>query len=214
MKIALLGNGKTGGKVSELATEHIVHVFDSQNIPNLHDLKDCDVAICFLPGPILETYIGLLIQSSLPAVIGSTGSSWQDGLDAKLVEAGLTWMYAPNFSRNMGKLKDMIEIMASIQGQNGRPLLEETLHIDKVDSPSGTALAWEEWLDEKVKFIDYRGADTYGVHKLTVETENETISIEHTVKDRTSYAQGALDAAEKLHSASFSPGLINLLDQG
>ena len=146
MKIALLGNGKTGGRVSELVTEHTVQVFDSQNVPTLDGLKGCDVAICFLPGPILETYIGLLIQSALPAVIGSTGSRWQDGLDAKLVEAGLTWMYAPNFSRSMGKLKDMIEIMASIQDKNARPLLEETLHIDKVDSPSGTALAWEEWL--------------------------------------------------------------------
>ena len=160
MKIALLGNGKTGGKVCELATGHTVKVFDSQNIPTLRDLQDCDVAICFLPGLILEAYIGLLIESSLPAVIGSTGSRWQDGLHTKLVEAGLTWMYAPNFSRNMGKLKDMIEIMASIQDQNHSPLLEETLHIDKVDSPSGTALAWEEWLGEKVEFIDYRAVDT------------------------------------------------------
>mgnify|MGYP001362827024 CR=1 FL=1 len=92
--------------------------------------------------------------------------------------------------------KDMIEIMASIQDKNARPLLEETLHIDKVDSPSGTALAWEEWLGQEIKFIDYRSADTYGVHKLTVETENETISIEHIIKDRTAYAQGALDAAQ------------------
>ena len=212
MKIALLGNGKTGGKVCELATGHTVKVFDSQNIPTLRDLQDCDVAICFLPGLILEAYIGLLIESSLPAVIGSTGSRWQDGLHTKLVEAGLTWMYAPNFSRNMGKLKDMIEIMASIQDQNHSPLLEETLHIDKVDSPSGTALAWEEWLGEKVEFIDYRGVDTYGIHKLTVETENETVSIQHTVKDRSAYAQGALDAAVKLHSDSFTPGLVNLLD--
>ena len=121
-------------------------------------------------------------------------------------------MYAPNFSRNMGKLKDMIEIMASIQDQNHSPLLEETLHIDKVDSPSGTALAWEEWLGEKVEFIDYRAVDTYGIHKLTVETENETVSIQHTVKDRSAYAQGALDAAVKLHSDSFTPGLVNLLD--
>ena len=191
MKIALLGNGKTGGRVSELVTEHAVQVFDSKNVHTLDGLKGCDVAICFLPGPILETYIGLLIQSALPAVIGSTGSRWQDGLDAKLVEAGLTWMYAPNFSRSMGKLKDMIEIMASIQDKNARPLLEETLHIDKVDSPSGTALAWEEWLGQEIKFIDYRSAETYGVHKLTVETENETISIEHIIKDRTAYAQGA-----------------------
>ena len=212
MKIALLGNGKTGGRVSELVTEHAVQVFDSKNVPTLDGLKGCDVAICFLPGPILETYIGLLIQSALPAVIGSTGSRWQDGLDAKLVEAGLTWMYAPNFSRSMGKLKDMIEIMANIQDKNARPLLEETLHIDKVDSPSATALAWEEWLGQEIKFIDYRSAETYGVHKLTVETENETISIEHIIKDRTAYAQGALDAAEKLYSDSFIPGLINLLD--
>ena len=212
MKIALLGNGKTGGRVSELVTEHAVQVFDSKNVPTLDGLKGGDVAICFLPGPILETYIGLLIQSALPAVIGSTCSRWQDGLDAKLVEAGLTWMYAPNFSRSMGKLKDMIEIMASIQDKNARPLLEETIHIDKIDSPSGTALAWEELLGQEIKFIDYRSAETYGVHKLTVETENETISIEHIIKDRTAYAQGALDAAEKLYSDSFIPGLINLLD--
>ena len=47
MKIALLGNGKTGGRVSELVTEHTVQVFDSQNVTTLDGLKGCDVAICY-----------------------------------------------------------------------------------------------------------------------------------------------------------------------
>ena len=215
MKIAVLGTGKTGGKVIDEAEArgHEVFAFNSKKQPTSHELKELDVIICFLNGKVLETYINEIIASGIPAVIGATGSDWKAGLDEKLKEAGLTWIYAPNFAATMPKIKKIVEILSEIEA-DAQPHLEETHHVDKVDSPSGTALAWEEWLGKKVTFTDYREADTFGIHKLTIETENETVSIEHTAKDRSAFALGAVRAAENLCNTQTEPGLESLYDIG
>ena len=210
MKIAIIGNGKTGSKVAEVSVGHEVIVYDSQNTPTTEDLQKCDVAICFLPGSVFEQYIDMLIDAQTPAVIGATGSNWQDGLNERLIDKQVSWVYASNFAATMPLVKELIEQL-SIVDTSIQPVIEETHHIDKVDSPSGTALSWQEWLGKDVKFIDYREADTYGVHKLTVETDHEVLSIEHTAKDRAAFAQGALEAAERLVAGHYRPGLTNLL---
>jgi len=212
MNIALLGNGKTGSKIKNLADEHTVTVFDSKQKPALQQLTVCDVVICFIPGLVLESYIDVLIESSVPVVVGSTGSAWQAGLHKKLVDAGLSWVYAPNFARGMSQVKQAVELFGTVENQISTPLIEETHHTDKLDSPSGTALAWEQWLGCKAEFTDYREADTFGVHKLTIETAHETLSIEHTVKDRAAFADGAIRAAEYLVLNRVQLGLINLYD--
>ena len=60
MKIALLGAGRTGGRVSELHSDTII--FDENNKPTLEKLKECDVVVSFLPGEIFLDYIEMLIS--------------------------------------------------------------------------------------------------------------------------------------------------------
>lgn len=88
MKIALLGKGKTGGKVLELLVEgNIPHtVFDSKNQPTLENLKGHDVVISFLSGEVFKEYMPLLLDSTLPVVTGSTGMQRPSDFDKKLKE--------------------------------------------------------------------------------------------------------------------------------
>ena len=75
MKIALLGKGKTGGKVLELILEAGIPytLFDSINYPTKEKLEGHDVIISFLPGEAFNTYIPLIVETKIPVVCGSTG---------------------------------------------------------------------------------------------------------------------------------------------
>ena len=109
-KIALLGKGKTGGRVIELAKENIT-VFDSSNPPTFETLQNHDVIISFLPGtPFLE-YIPLLIDCKIPVITGSTGFDWPDDIDQTLRNEKLTWIKASNFSLGMALIKGMLAVV-------------------------------------------------------------------------------------------------------
>ena len=73
-KYALLGAGRTGGKVLELVNEQEeVFVFNTQNPTNLEELKEVDPIISFLPGPAFLDYLDLLVYTRKPVITGSTG---------------------------------------------------------------------------------------------------------------------------------------------
>src|SRR5690606_8405163 len=99
MRIALLGNGKTGSKVLEIAEKkHQLIIFDSQRVPTFEKLKETDAIISFLPGNVFLDLIPLLVETKLPVVTGSTGFTWPDNIQTILKEKNLAWIYATNFS--------------------------------------------------------------------------------------------------------------------
>src|SRR5665647_621785 len=113
MKIALLGKGKTGGKVLELIHEARLPytIFDSKHIPSIDKLKGHDVIISFLPGEAFKTYLPLLVETQIPVICGSTGMTWPSGFDSQLKEKEIKWIYATNFSLGMNLVQQMILIM-------------------------------------------------------------------------------------------------------
>ncbi|HEX5797903.1 MAG TPA: dihydrodipicolinate reductase C-terminal domain-containing protein, partial [Candidatus Saccharimonadales bacterium] len=214
MKIALLGTGRTGSKVTEIAGKNDVIGFDENNIPTLEKLKSCDTAISFLPGPAFIQYIDLLIESGLPVAIGSTGFDWPDDIDKRLKKNGLAWIEASNFALGMNIMRAMIRAMSKAPKlfDQFEFNMEEIHHIHKKDSPSGTALTWKEWLGQDVQISAKREGDNPGFHKLTLKTPYEDISIEHQSKDRKIFAQGAVWTARRLAEGNLPPGLHKLQD--
>lgn len=214
MKIALLGKGKTGGKVLELLVQNnIPHtVFDSKNQPTLAALKGHDVVISFLAGEIFKDYMPLLIESTLPVVTGSTGMEWPSDFDKKLKDLNLQWIYATNFSLGMNIVHQMILIMkeadAIIKGVTFS--MNEIHHTKKLDAPSGTALSWKKWLDHDVNITSERIGDVIGIHELKLTTPTEEITLRHDSLDRKIFAEGALFAAEKIKT--LTPGLHQFQD--
>lgn len=214
MKIALLGTGKTGGKVLEILGPAVVTGFDESNKPTLEKLKECDAAISFLPGPALMEYLEMLIESKIPLASGSTGFIWPDDIDSRLKENGVAWVSASNFSLGMNLIYGMVKVLAKTPElfDQYEFKLHEIHHINKKDKPSGTALSWEKWLGQKVDITSERVGDNPGEHKLTLVTPYEDIILEHKSKDRKIFAQGAIWTAKKLASGSINPGLHSLQD--
>ncbi len=212
MKIALLGHGKTGGKVVEILGKAGLTEFDSANPPTLDGLAGHDAVISFLPGPAFAQYIDLLIESGIPVATGSTGFEWPDDIDARLKEKGVAWVAASNFSLGMNLVHGMIKVLAKTPQLFDRYQykLHEVHHVHKKDHPSGTALTWEKWLGQPVDFSYDRIGETIGDHSLKLELPNEDITLTHHAVNRRIYAEGALWTAKKLVEGDVAPGLHDL----
>lgn len=217
MKIALLGKGKTGRHLIELAESrpgHTVSVFDRARRPTARLLENHDCIVSFLPGDAFLAYIPDLIASGVPVVTGSTGFNWPGGHTAfsdMLAGKGLAWISGSNFSLGMNLVYSMIRVLrdaeALLQGIHCE--LHEVHHTSKKDSPSGTALSWKEWLGREVDITSERTGDVTGVHTLTLATPHEKIILTHEALDRKLFAKGAFWAAERLHTGKpdLAPGL-------
>lgn len=222
MKIALLGKGKTGRHIIERVESlngHAVTVFDREHRPSSALLKGHDCIISFLPGDAFQTYVPELIASGVPVVSGSTGFNWPGGREAfslMLAENGLVWIYGSNFSLGMNLVYSMIDVLRAAEALlNGiRFDLHEIHHTSKKDSPSGTALAWKQWLGREVNITSERTGDVNGVHVLTLATPHEKITISHEALDRNLFAEGALWAAKRLCNGlpPLQPGLHDFRD--
>ena len=198
MKVALLGSGKTGGKVAELHKD--TTIFDSKNKPDLEALRECDVVISFLTGDVFLDYIPMLLDAKIPVVTGSTGFHWPRGIHQQLEDLQLKWIKAHNFSLGMNLVKVMIEILSKAKDlyPNANYAIHDIHHINKKDSPSGTALSWQEWLGNEATITADRTGDVVGYHHIQMECDVEKIKITHEAKDRSIFASGALWAANKL----------------
>lgn len=208
MKIALLGKGKTGSKVLEIARGEI-EVFDRLNAPTFEKLVKHDVIISFLPGEAFEALIPLLLETKKPVVTGSTGFKWPVNFDKTLQDKKLSWIHATNFSLGVVVLKQLIERLHEVSGLFTEKSLSihEVHHTKKLDAPSGTALSMKEWLKEPCEMTSAREGDVVGLHTLTLETPGEVIRLEHSAKNRQLFAEGAMWAANYITKNKMEPGL-------
>jgi 4-hydroxy-tetrahydrodipicolinate reductase len=208
MKIALLGKGKTGSKLLEIANTEI-EAFHRSNLPTYDKLIQFDVIVSFLPGEAFAHLIPVLMETNKPVVTGSTGFEWPTNFDKTLQEKNLSWIYATNFSLGVVVLKQLIEKLHSIDHLlNDRVLkIHEVHHTKKLDAPSGTALSMKEWLAEPCEITSERMGDVVGLHTLSLETPGEVIRLEHEAKDRRLFAEGALWAAKYITQNKLKPGL-------
>jgi 4-hydroxy-tetrahydrodipicolinate reductase len=213
MRVALLGAGKTGGKVVDLHEDTIV--FNSKNIPTLAKLKECDIVISFLAGDIFLDYIPLLIESGLPVVTGSTGFVWPQEIENQLKEKKLTWVRAHNFSLGMNIVKSMIETLSKTTELYNDTVfnIHDIHHTQKQDAPSGTALSWQDWLGKSTNITSERTGDVIGYHHLEMQSKMESIKLTHEAKDRAVFASGALWVADKvLKNKNIAYGLNHFSD--
>ncbi len=211
MKIALLGKGKTGGKVLELLqVQKIPHtVFDSQNKPTVEKLQGHDVIISFLSGEVFKHYLDLLVETKIPVVTGSTGLVWPSDFDADLKKKNIKWIFATNFSLGMNLVQQMIQILSNASKifSDYQFRMTEVHHMKKLDAPSGTALSWKKWSGHEMEIESIREGDVIGIHELTLTTPNEKVTLRHEALDRRIFAEGALFAASKIHDNNIKPGL-------
>ena len=209
MKFLVLGKGKTGSLVAEIARErgHSVRALDvteNQHASALTtaNLAGADAVIDFTsPEAALENMRAVLDLGSR-IVVGTTG--WYAHLDEmkSLAEKhGGALLYATNFSIGVQKLFRLTEGLAQLDGYSFH--ISETHHISKLDAPSGTAITLQQNVEEahpgtKVEISSYRVGDAKGEHVVTATSENDTLELKHNAISRRGFALGAVRAAEWL----------------
>lgn len=199
MKVAVIGTGKTGGAVANLLGKDAV-LFDSKNKPEVEKLKGCDIAIVFVSPDGAAEVLDVLIEAKIPAVWGTTGYKWPEDLPQKVKNAETKWVIGTNFSLGMNLIRNAIGLFSKGSDLLTNPEfhIHEVHHIHKKDTPSGTALSWQDWLGKDAKISSDRHGDVKGIHNLHIKTENESIWLKHEAHNRELFAEGAIWTANYL----------------
>ncbi len=207
MKITLLGYGKMGHLIHEVAEKRHHQVIIAKRNTTEADIAAADVCIDFShPDAVLE-HVRTVAAHKKPMVIGTTG--WDEHLDtveALVKEAGIGVVYGSNFSIGVNlffKLATAAGELLNRFPQYHAGLYEEH-HRSKVDSPSGTAKAIADILttscpdiiDAPVAIASLRCGSIPGTHTLVFDSPCDTITMTHTARNRSGFAEGAVTAAE------------------
>jgi len=208
VRILVLGRGKTGALVAELAKErkHEVYSLGSQDNADGRaltpaTLQEIDAVIDFTtPQAVIPNMIRC-VEAGVPAVVGTTG--WYQHLEKvrELVrERKGALLYGSNFSIGMNFFFKAVQAVAPILKHNYRGSIVERHHVHKKDKPSGTAVTLQKILEsgsgEKVEVASVREGDTVGMHLVMLDSANDTILFTHDAKSRLGFAEGAVRAAE------------------
>lgn len=177
-----------------------------------------DVVIDFTRPEATLHHASLAAQTGTALVIGTTGLSAEQEAELKKLSEKAPIMYAANMSVGVNMLLALVEQTASHLGVEWDIEVFETHHNQKIDSPSGTALALGKAarkgrsktikggadfiVDREGKrksgdigYAVQRGGDVVGEHDVTFFSQGERITLGHKATDRSLFAKGALHAA-------------------
>ena len=202
MKIALLGYGKMGQLIEEIATKNghsIVSIANSKNSINDIDFSSVDVSIDFSTPSTAYKNISASLESGTPVVSGTTG--WLDkieSINALAIKKNTAFLYASNFSIGVNiffELNNKLKIMMDSHPEY-KAYIKEIHHTEKLDAPSGTALTLQSQLSQDTPIESQRLKGVPGTHHVNYISEIDSISISHEAYNRNGFAKGALLAAE------------------
>jgi 4-hydroxy-tetrahydrodipicolinate reductase len=216
MKLAILGYGKMGKTVEEIAKsrDHEIVYISSGELDITH-LKKAEVAIDFSIPEAAFTNISACLENNVAIVSGTTG--WLDNYEeaTKICKANSgRFLYASNFSVGVNVFFELnsylAKMMSGLEEYNVK--LKEIHHLEKKDAPSGTAISLAEQIIEETNYKSWnhppkaevasipieaeREAGIFGFHDVTYDSKIDTITISHNAKSRKGFAHGAVVAAE------------------
>ncbi|AGA78643.1 4-hydroxy-tetrahydrodipicolinate reductase [Echinicola vietnamensis] len=223
MNILILGYGKMGKIISQIAEERghtIAAKIDESNIHELDklDTTKVDAAIEFSQPDAAVQNLSWAIKHNIPVVCGTTG--WLDKkpeIERLTLSNGGAFFYASNYSIGVNILFKVNSFLAKIM--NEQPAytvkMEEIHHTEKKDAPSGTAITLAESIIDRVDRVkrwdldkDVNGNEhslpitakridpAPGTHIVTYQSEIDDIEIKHTAHSRKGFALGAVLVAE------------------
>lgn len=215
MKIALLGYGKMGKLIEEIAhaNGHSVVGQFSTSLGTAHErreeLESADIAIDFSHSSSLLSNLELCLSLNKPLIIGTTG--WEENFDkAKRMVKGAngSCLYSPNFSIGVYLFQKIVAYAGAITQPFSAYHVGgvEMHHSQKKDHPSGTAKALKDALCKEMprskdfEFASVRCGSFPGTHTLYFDSPIDTITLTHEARNREGFAVGAIKGAEWLLS--------------
>ncbi len=210
-KLALIGYGRMGRLVEELAPEHSFEValkldeFNNENGAGMtaENFAGVDVAVDFsIPSVVADNAVRLA-EMRTPAAIGTTG--WLNELGrvrAAVERHDAALVYGANFSVGVNAFYRIVAAAAQALAAQEEydAFLYEAHHKFKVDAPSGTALRLLDAMREAgyaraVDVASNRVGHVPGIHEIGFDSEADTIRVTHAARSRVGFARGALKAA-------------------
>jgi 4-hydroxy-tetrahydrodipicolinate reductase len=224
MKIALIGYGKMGHAIEEIAIQRRHSIELKISIDNTEDntvdnISNADVAIEFTGPDSAFNNINKCFEAGVPVVSGSTGwlNRYEEAVwNCKAQNGAL--LYASNFSIGVNIFfevnKKLAQLMASQREYD--VTIEETHHTQKKDAPSGTAITLAEqvlavspfkkqWVNKEtnkapdLQITSKRIDPAAGTHRIRYHSQTDDIEIIHTAHNRSGFALGAVLAAEFIY---------------
>ena len=203
MKLLIVGYGKMGRLIEELAPAHGCEVGGRIDVDSGDWKAPADVAVDFSTADALQSNFSRYAERKLPVVIGTTGwSAHETALRDAAEKAGLGVVAAANFSIGVNLFQMMVaEAARLMQPHPGfGAWLHEAHHSTKRDAPSGTALMLRDTMvgagfDRAIDVSATRAGSIPGIHTIGFDGPSDTIELTHTARDRRGFASGALLAA-------------------
>lgn len=223
MNIALIGYGKMGKAIEEIALQRghtIVLKIDFDNLQEFtkENIQKADVAIEFTGPHSAFENVQRCLEYGVPLVCGSTGwlDKWEE-VKKICDEVNGTLLYASNFSVGVNLFFEINQYVASLMSRHPEydVSMEEIHHTQKKDAPSGTAITLAEqvlanisskknWVNqaatkpEELSITSKRIDPAPGTHSIRYSSTIDDIEIVHTAHSRKGFATGAVLAAEFL----------------
>jgi len=212
MNLLILGRGKTGSLVAEVARSrrHHVRVFSSAENAGASaltpdSLAATDAVIDFTTPKSAVANAEACIRAHRNIVIGTTG--WYDEvprLREMVLSAKTGFLYGSNFSIGVNLFFEIAATAGAALKYDYSVQIFERHHAQKKDAPSGTALTIQKIVREsgggekEVEIVSFREGDAVGMHELVFNSAGDRIYLCHDAKSRQGYAEGAVRAAEWL----------------
>jgi len=224
MLILVLGKGKTGSLVAQVARErgHGVRALDiienqSASALTAPALAGVDVVIDFTNAEAAIENMRAVLALGGRIVVGTTG--WYAHLadmKALAIKRGGSLLYGTNFSIGVQKLFRLTAELARLEGYTFS--IAETHHESKLDAPSGTAITLRQILEAAHPGVDievtsHRVGDAKGEHIVTATGPDDILELRHDAHNRKGFALGAVRAAEWLNGKSGAWEFREIFDQ-
>ena len=215
MRIVLVGHGKMGQLVGELAEQYgceVAGVIDPLSPrhgggPDDARWNGVDVAVDFSTADSVMSNLPVLARRGINLVVGTTGWAAHEPACRKVIaDAGVGIVAAPNFSTGVVLFEAVVAHAATLFGPQAEfgAFVHEAHHAAKKDAPSGTALLLKRAMEgggfpRPIDVSSTRAGFIPGTHTIGFDGPAETITLTHTARDRTAFARGALTAAQWIH---------------
>lgn len=239
-------NGKMGRVITDLISKdedvQIVAGIDAytgiaNDYPVFESIKECDVKadaiIDFAVTAAIDDLLDYAVETKTPVVVCTTGLSAQQLDKVNEASKSVAVLRSANMSLGINTLMKVLKIATDVLAHRGFDIeIVEKHHNQKVDAPSGTALALADCINQELNNeYDYtydrsnvrekrkkneigisavRGGTIVGEHEVIFAGTDEVIEIKHTAYSKAIFAKGAIDAAKFL--AGKEAGMYNMAD--
>ena len=239
-------NGKMGQVISKIVQEdsncEIVAGIDkymgiANDYPVFDSIEKCnveaDVVLDFSTATAVDELLDWCVEKQVPVVLCTTGLSEEQLAKVKLVSEKVAVLKSANMSLGINMLLKLLQDATKILAPTGYDIeIVEKHHNQKVDAPSGTALALADSINEvlnneysytydrsqerkkrektEIGISAVRGGTIVGEHEVIFAGEDEVIEFKHTAYSKAVFAKGAVEAGKFLKGKG--PGLYDMSD--